>query len=97
MEIEKSGISITKEFTISEIADLVPKGTAGVSNHSTYGFSIMSMLSGQKHRDYFIFDKPELRDEFTSVCNNNRDRDNYFWKKYHSDVKVKINPKYFKL
>jgi 5-methylcytosine-specific restriction enzyme A len=94
MEIEKRGIDTKKSFTIAEISDLVPKGTAGVNNNSTYGFSIMSMLSGQKQRDYFIFENSNLRDEFTAVCNNNHDRDNYFWKKHYLNERLWINTKY---
>jgi len=97
MEVEKRPISIQKEFTITEIAELIPKGTAGINNNSTYGFSIMSMMSGQKHRDYFIFKNTALRDEFTAVCNNNTNRDNYYWKKNYPDEKLRINPKYLKV
>lgn len=94
IEIEKRGIDIYKDFTLSEIVDLIPRGTAGVNNHSTYGFSIMSMFSGQKDRDYFVFLNSDLKREFTSICNNNHDRDNYFWKKHYLNQKVKINTKY---
>ncbi len=97
MELERKGINPSKEFTISEVANLIPKGTANVCNHSTYGFSIMSMFSGQKYRDYFIFEDDNLRDEFTKICNNNHDRDNYYWRKYHLNKRVKINPKYLKV
>jgi hypothetical protein len=96
LEVEKRDINAEKEFTISEISDMIPIGTAGVLNYSTYGFSIMSMLSGQKGRDYFIFENDGLRAEFTTVCNNNHDRDNYYWRKFYGSQKVKINPKYLK-
>ena len=56
----------------------------------------MSMFSNQKDRDYFIFVNSNLQDEFTSICNNNHDRDNYYWKKYCLNEKVKINPEYIK-
>jgi hypothetical protein len=96
IEIEKRGIVGKKFFTLEEISDLIPRGTAGVDNYATYNFSIMSMLSGQGDRDYFIFEKKELRDEFTEVCNNTHNRDNNYWKKNHLYEKVKINPKYIK-
>jgi 5-methylcytosine-specific restriction enzyme A len=95
-EIEKRGKDISKEFTIKEISDFIPKGTAGVINYATFGFSFMSMLSGQKSRDYFIFDNKKLRDEFTLICNNNFNRDNYYWKKHYLQEKLIINPKYLK-
>lgn len=96
VKVEEQGKDITKTFTIQEITNIIPKGTAGINNYSTYGFSIMSMLSGQKSRDYFIFENKELRDEFTSICNNNFDRDNYYWKKHYLNERVRINPKYLK-
>lgn len=96
VEVEKQRKDITKTFTIQEIANIIPKGTAGINNYSTYGFSFMSMLSGQKNRDYFIFENKELRDEFTTLCNNNVDRDNYYWKKHSLNERVRINPKYLK-
>ena len=54
-EIERKGIDIKKWFTIAEIADLIPRGTSGVNNYATYGYSLMSMFGGQKDRDYFLF------------------------------------------
>lgn len=95
-EIECRGISPCKEFTISEISDLIPKGTANVNNYSTYGFSIMSMLSGQRDRDYFIYRNRDLRKELADVCMNNHDRDNYYWRKECSNEKCTINPQYIK-
>jgi 5-methylcytosine-specific restriction protein A len=96
IEMDKRGMDLQSTFKISLIAQLIPKGTANVTNYATYGFSIMSMLSGQKQRDYFLFEKSHLRDEFTSVANNNTNRDNYHWLKNHPDELVRINPKYFR-
>ncbi len=59
-------------YTVGQIAEMIPRGTAGVDNHATYGFSIMSMLSGQNGRDYFVFENPMVRDEFTAACRNGR-------------------------
>ncbi|MFC5651401.1 hypothetical protein ACFPYJ_20250 [Paenibacillus solisilvae] len=95
-EIEKQGIDIRKSFFISAIQKLIPKGTAGIDNNSVYGFSILSMLSGQKKRDYFIFDDLNLRDEFTSVANNNYNRDNYYWLKNYPSELIRINPIFIK-
>lgn len=94
--IEDKGIDVNKEFTVEEIANFIPRGTAGIENYATYGFSIMSMLSGQKDRDYFIFTNPKVRDDFTTICNNNFNRDNYMWRKEYINEKCKINPKYIK-
>lgn len=89
-QIERKGIDIKRLFTIAEISDLVPRGTAGVNKYATYGYSLMSMFGGQNHRDYF-----GLREEFTAMCST-RDRDNYLWKKVYINERVWINPKYIK-
>lgn len=95
-EIERRSIDIKRWFTIGEVADLIPRGTAGVNNYATYGYSLMSMFGGQSRRDYFVFEAKGLRDEFTSICSNTRDRDNYLWRKLYLDERVRINPKYIK-
>jgi hypothetical protein len=94
-QIEKSGINCKKTFTIGEIADIIPIGTAGVNINATYNFSFMSMLSGQGDRNYFIFEKAYIKDKLTEVCNT-RNRDNNYWKKNHLSDRVKINPQYIK-
>ncbi len=35
--------NIRRWFTIAETADLIPRGTAGIDNYSTYGFSLTSL------------------------------------------------------
>lgn len=96
IEMDKLGMDLSSSFKISLIPRIIPRGTANVNNYATYGFSIMSMMSGQKQRDYFLFENSVLRDEFTSVANNNYNRDNYYWLKNHPDELVRINPKYFR-
>lgn len=83
-----------QEFTIEDISFIIPRGTAGVTNYSTYGFSIMSMLSNQKGRDYFSFQNINMTKIFTEICNNNYNRDNYEWKKRYLLEKCKINLEY---
>ncbi|MGD6831024.1 hypothetical protein ACQCT5_02590 [Sutcliffiella halmapala] len=94
--IEENELDYRKSYSIKEIADIIPRGTAGISNYATYGFSLMSMFSSQKNRDYFIFEDNNLRTKITSICNDTYNRDNYYWKKHLLDVKVIINPKYIK-
>jgi hypothetical protein len=89
--MERESISPLREFTIEEISNAIPRGTAGVTNYSTYGFSIMSMFSNQKSRDYYSFQNVNIPKIFTEICNNNRDRDNYAWKKLYINEKCKIN------
>ena len=92
MQVEKQGINIHKEFTIDEISKLIPRGTAGIINYSTYAYSFLSMLSNQSNRDFFIYTRNALRDEFT-VQSNNPKRNNNYWKDYLNE-KLKINPIY---
>lgn len=92
---ELNEIQPRKLFTIEEIANILPRGTAGVSNYSTYGFSLMSMMSNQKNRDYFIFVNSDMTKILTEHCNNNYDRDNYLWRKQYLKEQCKINPVYW--
>lgn len=66
-----------------EISALITKGTAGINNYSTFGFSLMSMLSGQKIEINLFLIIKDLMEEFTSICNNNFNRHNYYWKKHY--------------
>ncbi|PLR71045.1 hypothetical protein [Bacillus sp. UMB0728] len=91
--VEKSRVDLGKVFTIREITTFIPRESSGLKNYATYGFSFMSMLSTQKNRDYFIFENPRVRDEFTSQCQN-RLRDNFYWRKHYLEERVRINPKY---
>lgn len=95
LEIEKRDIDPYREFTIEEIVEIIPLGTAGIDNKAAYGYSIMSMLAGQKDRDYIIFTKSGLKEELTLVCNN-MNRDNYYWEKEHLQECCKINTRYIK-
>jgi 5-methylcytosine-specific restriction enzyme A len=91
--VEKSKVDLGKVFTIREIMTFIPRESSGIKHYATYGFSFMSMLSTQKNRDYFIFENPRVRDEFTSQCQN-RIRDNFYWRKHYLEERVRINPKY---
>lgn len=95
-KLEQKRLDARRAFSIKEISDIIPRGTAGINNYATYGFSFMSMLSSQKERDYFIFDDYQVKRELTTVCNNNYNRDNYYWKKNLLEVYVLINPKHLR-
>ncbi|MDD3662243.1 MAG: hypothetical protein PHT84_00050 [Candidatus Pacebacteria bacterium] len=92
---DKNEIDPQSIFTIEQMASILPRGTSGVLNYSTYGFSLMSMLSNQKGRDYFIFLNSNMSKIFTDTCNNNFNRDNYIWRKLYLNEKCKINPEYW--
>lgn len=95
LEIERNNIDPSKIFTVKEISELIPIGTADITHPSTYGFSITSMFSTQKNRDYFIFENNNIPDELRAVSNNKK-RNNYYWKKCYLNEKVNINSKYIK-
>jgi 5-methylcytosine-specific restriction protein A len=96
MEIKNRGIDVGREFTILELAELIPIGTAEICNPSTYGYSFTSMLSNQKDRDYIILLKQSVQDALTLSANNPQ-RNNYYWKSHYANEKLIINPKYFLL
>jgi hypothetical protein len=83
---------IPETITIKEISNRIPRGTAGIFNPSSYNYAMISLFSGQKQRDYFLFENVEIRNQFTEQANNPL-RNNNFWKKYIDEL-VKINPKY---
>jgi 5-methylcytosine-specific restriction endonuclease McrA len=91
--IKSRGIDTNKEFTVEEIGELIPLGTAGVNNPATYRYSMTSMFSKQKGRDYFIFQHPEIQHELTLLANNPK-RNNSYWRTNYSNQKLMINPKY---
>ena len=51
------------------------------------------MFSGQKGRDYFIFNNSKLKDEFTYLAND-ANRNNRTWNNLYGNEKVRINPDY---
>lgn len=89
--IEEKKFDYYKKFMIGELEDIVPF-IKGSIKRSTYNYSFLSMLSGQKERDYFIYSNTELKDKFTNDANDNK-RSYKSWRKYNEE-KVAINPKY---
>jgi hypothetical protein len=87
-ENEEHGTSMT----IQEIADKIPIGTGGISIYASYQYAMIGLFGQQKNRDYFVFDKPELAEQFTKQANN-PSRDINFWKNYLSET-ISINPVY---
>lgn len=83
-------------FTIKAIEYFIPRGTRGISTNSVYGFSMMSMFSNQRNRDYFIFESQHLSELFKETCMS-QNRDNFLWRKTYELERCRINPKYIKL
>ena len=83
---------IPAELTIGKIAEIIPRGTANISNYSTYNYAMLALFSGQRNRDYFLFSNPQIKAILTKESNN-PNRNNNFWRKFTSES-VRINPKY---
>lgn len=79
-------------LTIGEIIDRLPLGTGGLCNPASFNYALVSLFSGQKQRDYWIFQNPELKRAFTKQANNST-RDMRFYLK-HAAEKISVNPKF---
>ena len=84
-----------QSFTIKAIEYFIPKGTMDINTNSVYGFSMMSMFSNQRDRDYFIFENKKLPEKFKEICMSHN-RDNFYWRKQYNNERCQINPKYLK-
>lgn len=93
-KVKEQGDKIDKKYTIMEIASLIPKEKSGIEKYESYNYSMTSMFSEQKGRDYFIFKNPSLKDIFTDLANN-KNRNNRTWKTYGNEM-LRINPIYLK-
>ncbi|MBT2641617.1 HNH endonuclease [Bacillus sp. ISL-41] len=82
-----------KEYTIAEIGALIPMQDTGILKYESYNYAMTSMFSGQKERDYFVFNNPRLKNEFTYLAND-ATRNNRAWKQLYGKEKVRINPVY---
>jgi hypothetical protein len=81
-----------EELTIEEVIDQIPVGTGGLCNPASFNYALVSLFSGQKQRDYWNFQNPELRHAFTEQANNST-RDMRFYLR-HAAEKISVNPKY---
>ncbi|MGX9135477.1 HNH endonuclease [Rummeliibacillus sp. JY-2-4R] len=82
-----------KEYTVSEIGTILSKESSGLLKAESYNYAMTSMFSGQKRRDYFIFKKNKVKDEFTKLVND-ANRNNHSWKNIYGNEIVQINPLY---
>jgi len=82
-----------KEYTIAKIGAIIPKQDSGIQKYESYNYAMTSMFSGQKGRDYFIFNNSKLKNEFTYLAND-ATRDNRAWKNLYGNEKIWINPVY---
>ena len=84
---------LRKEYTLCEIESIIPKQESGIQKKESYNYAMTSMFSSQKGRDYFIFNNPKIKDEFTYLAND-ATRNNRTWKNLYGNEKVRINPVY---
>ncbi|MFD1775433.1 hypothetical protein [Paenibacillus rhizophilus] len=91
LTLEAQG-STTTEFTVGEVVDLLPVGTAGICNEASFKYALVSLFSQQRQRDFWVFDKPEISRAFTEQANQST-RDMKFYDS-HSKEKVNLNSKY---
>ena len=91
--VEEKNLNVLKKFNLQEISELIPYEKSQIEKYSTYNYSFMSMLAGQKERDYFNFVKPSVKKDITDICND-AGRNNKAWEKLFLHEEVKINPKY---
>lgn len=81
-----------EELKISDVIDMLPLGTGGLCNPTSFNYALISLFSGQKQRDYWVFQNQEVRHSFTEQANNST-RDMQFYLR-HADERISLNPKY---
>lgn len=91
MTLDSENITSTT-FTIGEVVDHLPLGSAGICNEASFRYALVSLFSQQRQRDYWIFDNPEVSQAFTEQANQST-RDMRFYDK-HSGEKVRVSEKY---
>lgn len=91
LALEAQGSTAT-EFTVGEVVNLLPVGTAGICNEASFKYALVSLFSQQRQRDFWVFDKPEISLAFTEQANQST-RDMRFYL-LHAQEKVKVNSKF---
>jgi AraC-like DNA-binding protein len=91
LSLEAQSNSAT-EFTVGEVVDMLPVGTAGICNEASFNYALISLFSQQRQRDFWVFDKPEISRAFTEQANQST-RDMRFYQ-LHAVEKLQINSQY---
>lgn len=92
---QETGDQNPTEFTIGEVIELLPLGTAGICNPASFNYALVSLFGGQKQRNYWLFQNQEVRHAFTEQANNST-RDMRFYLR-HANEKISINPRYLRI
>jgi len=83
-----------ENLTIGEVVGLLPLGTGGLCNPASFNYALVALFGGQKQRDYWVYEKPELRHAFTEQANKSTRNMRYYLS--HASEKLSVNPKYVK-
>ncbi|MEF3309600.1 hypothetical protein PV433_11925 [Paenibacillus sp. GYB004] len=81
-------------LTIAEVIDRLPLGTGGLCNPASFNYALVALFGGQKQRDYWVFQKPELSHSFTAQANQSTRNMRFYLS--HASEKLSVNPKYVK-
>lgn len=81
-----------EDLTIGEVIERLPLGTGGLCNPASFNYALVALFGGQRQRDYWIFDRPELRHSFTEQANQSTRNMRYYLA--HATEKLSVNPKY---
>lgn len=81
--------SHSKSLTIAQVVDLVPLGTEGITNRSSYDFAVLTMLSTVRRSFVLHCDQvaKESIDNEVVIVNRN----NGIWKLYRNSEVKRLN------
>lgn len=84
-----------EELTIDDVITRLPLGTGGLCNPASFNYALVALFGGQRQRDFWIFEKPELLHAFTAQANQSTRNMRYYLA--HASEKLSVNPKYVKV
>lgn len=79
------------ELTIGDVINRWPLGTGGLCNPASFNYALVALFGGQRQRDFWIFEKPELLQAFTAQANQSTRNMRYYLA--HASEKLSVNPK----
>ncbi|WP_339279096.1 hypothetical protein NYE40_23900 [Paenibacillus sp. FSL W8-1187] len=84
-----------EQLTIGDVISRLPLGTGGLCNPASFNYALVALFGGQRQRDFWIFEKPELLHGFTEQANQSTRNMRYYLA--HASEKLSVNPKYVKV
>ncbi|SEL78784.1 hypothetical protein [Paenibacillus sp. OK003] len=85
---------LPNKLTIQDIINLIPLGTGGICNPSSYNYAMIALFGNQAGRDFFIFEDKNLTKNFTEQANNSTRNMKLYSE--HAEDSLSINPKYIR-